>query len=180
MSDSGINLLRSKHSATLTDSKKVKQVLRVVSFGLLGVVALLAVGVYVLAASSKLPVLAREEGEITAAITKDKVRLGQLFFVRDQSISIKDVIGKRANLAEKVSEVKKIVPSDLSVSSLQIDKQSVSLSVVASSLLPLETLIDSLSDMVATKKLFKKVHVSGISVDLKNQTYATSIRAEFL
>lgn len=143
-------------------------------------IATLAVSLFALRSTSALPRLKEEETVILSNIALLHTKTAKTLFISDRLGSASEIERKRTAFDHTLDQLLQSLPQNVSLNNLRLDKKSATITVSAPSLVVIDTFIENVSQLLVVKKLFKKILVSGVAVDLRNASYTISLEGEFL
>lgn len=177
--NSNINLLPKKQEKNAAN-KKIKTILWIIASFFLVSVSLSALVVFILKASSSVSSLKSEEEQLKVRIATLQQKNIKYSFLSDRLTFSSTIISKRPEFDKKLVQIIAILPQNLKVDQMSLDKSKFSASITTDSLSSSEILFDNIKDVVSNKKLFSKVNLSGITLNPQSGQYVFSITADLL
>lgn len=171
-----INLLRRRTKTA--QPKNILVVLRLVSIVLLFTTAFVSVALLFLQLRSPVGDLKKEEITVLSNASALAPKTAKFLFVVDRLKAMSDITQKRPRLDATLQTMQTLVPQNVSVVSLNIERTSISMTTTSTSLTSIDALITNFTNALETKKLFKKVIVSGIATDPTSRQYSLSLTAD--
>jgi hypothetical protein len=174
---SNINLVSPKNEQLEKEQRRLKAA-RILALLVVVFVAILAVVIFIVNLTVPLNAIKQQEDVTLTKLVPLHKKLVQYYFVEDRVDNLSNIIAARKNLSGIADAIAQIVPSGVSISSLEIDSKQVTLIVYGSSLLPMNQFIDGVTMISTQKKLIKNVVAQQVSVDVRNGTYSVSVQAD--
>lgn len=174
-----INLVPGKRKIAL-EQKKIVVRLRLFSIILLVIIVFSSITLFLLKLQSPLPSLQREKNTLLTNLSLLSQKSAKLLLMKNRLKEIAIIEKKRQRLDELIGSVLEGVPADVSLSSLNIDKESVSITAASSSLSSINIFLDRLVDKVVKGKNFNKITLDSLSLDTKGSRYILALTLELL
>ena len=174
---SEINLI-SEQKERITKLKKKVRLLRIISFSCLIFVLISSVLVFLVKFSSPLPSLGNQEKALSGTLDGSKQKIGKMFVINDRLKSIDSILLKRSNFNEMINTLIQNKPGDLLISFLTINKNTIAMRISSMSLRSIDNFIDSIMTLTKDKKMFKKITLENLSVDMGTNSYAFSMKID--
>ena len=173
-----INLISHQDDQSLIEKKRLK-IIRNISFVFGGVLILFAIIIFIANAAFSTSGIKNQQESAINQMGMLKDRSAKLFVVNNRIINISRIIKERNNYSS-INSLTKLVPTDVKLNNLSFDKDNISMTVISSSLLPLDGLINKLLEKIAKKEIIKSLTISSLTINQKNGNYYLSMKAEFL
>lgn len=173
-----INLISHQDDQSLIEKKRLK-IIRNISFVFGGVLVLFAIIIFIANAAFSTSGIKNQQESAINQMGMLKDRSAKLFVVNNRIVNISRIIKERNNYSS-INSVIKLVPSDVKLNNLSFDKDNISITVISSSLLPLDGLINKLLEKIVKKEIIKSLTISSLTINQKNGNYYLSMKAEFL
>lgn len=173
-----INLLRQRRKTPLPKNTLI--VLRLVSIVLLFTTAFVSVALLFLQLRSPVGDLKKEEITVLSNASALAPKTAKFLFVIDRLNAMSDITQKRPRFDATLQTMQTLVPQNVSVVSLKIEKTSISMTVTSSSLASIDALITNFTDALQQKKRFNKLVLNGIAADPGSRQYSLSLEADVL
>ncbi len=129
------------------------------------------------------PTLSQLQGQqqtVLAELTILHSKTAKDLIILDRVKRIVQINQQRSSLGQKVTDIQKQLPSGISISSFTLDSKHVNLTITSSSLVPMGTFINNLTQAINNKTLLKQLTIQGIISDEKTGTYLLSITGDLL
>lgn len=136
--------------------------------------------VFILVALSPLPDLQRQEQSLKDTFAQSQNDVIKLSLVDERATAINGILSNRPALDQKIGVIESKLSSDTNVTALQIDGNTMTLTVESPSLQSLDNFISSLSGMVQNKNVFGEVDLTDLSVDTLNNAYSLTLQMVLL
>lgn len=165
--------------------KSSKEARRLSTFSLIATTLIVGVGfvsvlLFVLNHILSPSAVIKEQKKIAANITLAKQKQVKLVVLGRRLNDISNLISKRSNYEEALSSILSETPAGMSVASLTLDKQKLSMVVSAGSLISTNSFIDSLKGMVEEKKFLKNVTINNLILNSRTSSYTLTLEIELL
>lgn len=176
MSDS-INLLRTEVKG---DSRRLRttNILRIISLIFLGFVGLISIILFILNSRISVSSVKTEEATVLQNISLQKEKASKYYSLNDRVKGIGEILKNRKNYSSNLNVLIAQVPDGSAISSLEIDKGNIALTVNSSSLLPLNKFLNNMIDLSINKHQIKNMTIESLSIDVKTGNYSLSIKAK--
>lgn len=176
----GINLLEpNKNSGSVISLRRIQK-MRVMTVGLLFVISVSSVVLFILVALSPLPALQRQEQYLQQTLAASKSTIVKLSLLNSQTDAVSQLITKRQSFEKPIGLVQKKLSDDITVQQLQIDSNSLVITVESPSLQSLDTFINGLIGYVKDKNTFSKVFLVDLTTDQSTNAYAVTVQLSYL
>ena len=93
---------------------------------------------------------------------------------------ISNILAKRKNYSQIISEILKKAPSDVKTTSIEVGKDGVSIYVSSASLVPLNDFLNNLLEMSINKQVISNLSLTGLTADEKTGKYSLSLKMTLL
>ncbi len=174
---SSINLVSPKNEELEKEQKRLR-IAKIAAFAAMFLVVITAVLIFVINLTLPLNSIKNEEAATLSNIATVHKKLVQYYLIEDRTNNLANVILQRKDIPGIVDALLNTVPSELSVSSMQVDAKSVSFIVSGGSLISMNKFIDDLTVLSTQKKIIKNVVMQNLSLDVRSGNYSVSIQAE--
>lgn len=174
---SSINLLKTEGKEDLRRTRTA-YILRLISLVFLGFVGLISIVLFILNSRISVSSVKGEEAIVAQNISFQKDRVSKYYLLNDRIKGVENILNNRKNYTDSLNTLISQVPSDASISSLEIDKGDVSLTVNSGSLLPLNKFLNNMIDLSINKHAIKDMTIETLSIDTKTGSYSLSIKAK--
>lgn len=171
----GINLLGFEKKITINANLKKLKLLRILGVGLLFGISGLSIILFLFIALSPLPALQDEEKAALNRLAVHHPDIAQLFLINDRVKSGEVILSKRTNYNEILTEVRGVMPDDMTVGGLIIKKEEFSITVLSRSLLALDEFLNSLIAKSEEKKHFSKVLLTKLFLNEETKLFNATI-----
>ncbi len=169
MSDA-INLLKGSKEKRFR-AEKILRVMRRTSFLLLFLVGSVSIVFFFLNRQSPILSLKNDEATQIATLTTMRQKAVRLILAEKRLTDISGIFEKKAHLDSVINGVTGGIPTDISVQSLSLDGKKFTITVLSSSLVSANTLLDTITALVQKKKVFTKLTLDGLSMDPGKKYY---------
>lgn len=175
MKDKSINLVSSVNVQTNKGQKRLKKV-RLIAFFFLIIVALFSVIVFL--ANLTLPIQSVIQDQ---KVTSDNLfllhgKLVKFYLIKDRVNNLSAILLQRKNYITPVDKIFALLPSDLSVDGLVLDKNILMLTISGNSLSSINQFIDAVVALGNNKKLISDIGIQGIKLDSSAGNYSLSLQ----
>lgn len=174
--NSDINLLKKE---SRTQEKRVK-ILRIISVVAAGTVAIFSIALFVFNRQSTLDPIKREQNVVLQNLSFLSEKEAKLSLLNDRLNNLENILGFRKNYIKSVNSIIDELPSDVSTTSLSLDKDGILLIASSNSLSSINTFLNSLIDLSEKKHLIKDLIIESLTVGTTGIRYSLSIKAKLL
>lgn len=178
MSNSSINLLDFKVKATPKRSFKAQKALRLTAIGLLFTVSFLSVVFFILVALSPIPQLNKQKDNLAATLSASHGDVAKLYIVNDRVNAISSFITQRQQFDSKINYIQSKISPGVSIDGISAEKKSLVVTLSSKSLLPLNKLINEISNVEQAPKDFSNVRLKALTRDEENNKFLLTIKFE--
>lgn len=178
--NSRINLLPTKKQAPSTAATRRAGRLRLFAMSMLFGVSAVSFIVFLLVALSPLPTLQQQERNATATLSQYRTDIAKMTLVNDRLKSTSVLLSKRKDFDKALEAVKNKMPDGVTITEVNMTRETVSVTVTSSSLALIDTFITSLTNAAAEKQDFKQVSLSGLLVDEQKGIFTTTVQVVML
>lgn len=175
--NSSINLVTADTRENLKRKKRT-YVLKIISIVFLIFVGFVSIILFFLNTSLSVSSVKKEEVATIQSISLQKDNLAKYNLLNDRLRSIKDILKGRKNYTNTLNVILDQIPQGVGTSSLNIEKNDVTITINAVSLLPINKFLNNIIELSAKKKVIKDMVIQSLSIDSKTGTYSLSIRAK--
>lgn len=176
MNDS-INLLKTETKESYS-RQKTTYVLRIISIVFVFFVGLISIILFFLNSRISISSVKNEQAATLQSIALQKDKLSKFYLLNDRLKGVEDIIKNRKNYTTILNILIDQIPSDAGISSLEIDKENISLTVNSTSLLPLNKFLNNMIDLSINKHSIKNMKIESLTIDSKTSSYSLSIKAK--
>lgn len=169
-----INLLDDKKNKVLAKTDSLRA-LRLSAISFLFIVSALSVILFILISLSPLPNLRNQERLAIATLSQYHTDMVKLFWVKERTDTIATFLAKRTSYDKSLEAIQSKLPDGVEVQSLEVEKNTVSLTVSSNSLDLLNTFVSNLTTSVNEKKNFSQITLSSLSLEEDKTKYLVSI-----
>lgn len=174
-----INLIPNKKRDVVLQAKLVYRI-RIFSTAILIFIALMSMLLFVVRLNSPLTSLKKEEAVLLSNISLLHEKTARLLLLKNRLKEISEIRSKRISLDQTISKVTAIIPSEMTIDLLSVDKTTVAITASSGSLATINQFLDSLVESVTTQKVFKKITLQNLSLDNKSRKYIISVKLELI
>lgn len=173
---SNINLLqdKKKNQASILPTGAM-YTLRFSAVSLLFIVSVSSIILFILISLSPLPKLKQQEQLALANLSQYHTDMLKLFLIKERTGVIQGILAKRTSYDTVLNAIQTKLPYGVEVRAMNIEKDTVLLTVSSGSLELLSTFIDSLTQLVTEKKTFSQITMSHLSIEQERKTYSVTL-----
>lgn len=175
----GINLLQPNKNTGSGIHLRSIQKMRVLTVGLLFIISVSSVILFILVALSPLPALQRQEQTLQQTLTSSKDTIVKLAIVNTQTDAASSLLAKRKPFDKPIELVLAKLSKDISVTQLQMDSDSFTITVDTPSLQSLDTYFNGLTDYVKSKNTFSKLTMVDLTTDPATNQYQATLELNY-
>lgn len=176
--NSDINLVSGQLTLS-KDTKRLRSIRLIATLSLLGVV-FLSILLFLLSRVFSPASIVKQQEDVIGSISSLQVKQSKLSLLGQRLNDISIIINKRANYDIALTNILAQSPVDVSVVSLSIDKQKISIIISSSSLLSVNEFIAVLKGMAEKKQYLKNVTINGLTLNGKSSGYLLTLDLELL
>jgi len=173
---SSINLVSNKNVALERQLERLK-IVRITALVSLAVVLSASILVFVLNLTLPLGSVKKDQQMTIVNISLQHKKLVTYTLINDRVKNLSSVISQRKNYVSQIDEVLGKVPKDVSVDALEIQLGKMSMSISATSLVPINKFIDDMVALGDRGKVLKNIIIQGLSLDTSGGKYTLSMQA---
>ena len=107
-------------------------------------------------------------------------RTAKLLHIKDRLASIAKILKGRSSYDVLLSQVQLMVPQDVTVDDIEVQKGSLTMTLSSTSLLSLSNFLDSIADITTNRQLFSSVAINSIMADSTIGKYSVVVKAKVL
>lgn len=175
MSES-INLISSNSVQLEKELKRLKQLRMVAVVGLV-IVSLVSILIFILNFTLPLNSVKQNQQLTIANLTSMHQKLATYTLTRDRIANISKIIALRGNYVPQINEVLGKVPAELSVDSLEVQTNTLKVTISGGSLSSINKFIDDMISLGDQGKVVKNIVIQGLSFDTASGKYSLSMQA---
>lgn len=172
-----INLLHSKRTRSPEQNTRI---LWIVAAASLFIIVISSIAVFSLKLQSQLPYLQKNENDLLSRLSVFQTKIIKYVLFTDRLNNISNIVSNRFQFDTKIDGLIKIIPPDININNISMDKKRISMTISTSSLFAVEIFINNIKTMVDNKQLFSRANFGGITVNHKKGEYSFSIEADLL
>ena len=176
----GINLLNPHKESTPVAFVHRIRIMRIITIGLLFTVSVSAIILFILVALSPLPALQNQEQSLRQTLSQSKNDIVKLTLVNERTSAIDTVLNKRKQLDQVLALIQSTLTGNATVTAIQGDEKSMTLTVESSSLQTLDAFLNGLIGFVQEKKALSRVILVDLTTDEANNQYAVTVHIDLL
>lgn len=177
--NSSINLLQQKDDQLIKKQERLK-ILKLTAGISLAVVAFLSIIIFILNMQFSVTSIKNEQNSIINSISSLKDKSAKIVLVNDRIKGISEILKQRKDYSGLIEKVLVLVPSRAKITSFEISKDTLSMTVSSNSLLSINTYLNDMIKLSQDEKLIKSLAIKGITVNFKTGEYNLSINATVL
>ena len=178
--NSRINLLPTKKQVPSTASTRRAGRIRLFAISMLFGVSAASLIVFLVVALSPLPTLQQQERNATATLSQYRTDIAKMTLVNDRLKSTSLLLAKRKDFDKALEAVKNKMPDGVTITEVDMTRETVSVTAASSSLALIDTFITNLTNAVAEKKDFKQVSLSKLMVDDQKGIFTVTVEVVML
>ena len=175
MNDKNINLVSGENEQAKSEKKKLKKV-RLIAFFSLIIVALFSVIVFLINITLPIQSVIQDQKVTSDSIFLLHGKLVKLYLIKDRVNNLSAILLQRKDYIAPVDKIFALLPSDLSVDGLVLDKNILTLTISGNSLSSINEFIDAVVTLGANKKLISDIGIQGIKLDSSAGNYSLSLQ----
>lgn len=175
-----INLLEPNKKITQTAFVRRLQTMRVITIGLLFIVSVSSIIVFMLVALSPLPALQKQEQSLRTTLLQSQQDIIKLTLLNDRTTTIQNILTKRQTLDQPLSLIQAKLTSDLSISAIQTDRKSITLTIQSTSLKSLDNFFNGIIGYVQEKNVFSNVTLVSLTNDAVSNVNVITVQLTLL
>lgn len=174
-----INLLPHRNLGILQQERTIMLV-RIIAIFSVVIIISSGIGLFFLGKTYSLDNMASQQQNIQSRLNLLSGKATKELQLVDRMKRIEKIFGDRSSLLNQINTVQQQVPQGVDIDTLTVTKEDVSMSVSSNSLTQLRTLLNSLTQMVSEKKVFKKLTIQNVVLDQKTGIYSVGVEGTFL
>jgi Tfp pilus assembly protein PilN len=178
--NSRINLLPSKKQAPSTAATRRAGRVRLFAMLLLFGVSAASIVLFLLIALSPLPTLQQQERNAIATLSQYRTDIAKLLLVTDRLRASDKLLAKRKDFASALQAVQSRMPDGVTITEINMTRDTVSVTVTSTSLSLIDTFLNSLVNAQVAKKDFKDVSMSKLMVDEAKDAFTVTVQVVML
>lgn len=171
-----INLVASKRNQSAAQQRAL-QITQIIAVIAMVIVSSLSILFFFLNQNSSLSRLKQQEQTLISTITFLHPKIAQYLIVKERLQAIDKVLSTRTSFDTVIGQIIQALPQSLTVSSFALNQKTISLTLLTPSLKDAETFINTMTDKVNNKQLFKKLTIDNVIADEKSGKYTVLIDA---
>src|SRR6266403_164076 len=140
----GINLFKAERKISVNVASQKLTILRFVAVGLLFITSAFSIVLFLLIYLSPLPDLQKQEKTLLTTLSTSHPDIAKLFLINDRLKSSENIINKRKNFDQLLELVRQRMPSDVSIAAMTMNKETISITVLSSSMVSLDNFLNNL------------------------------------
>jgi len=174
-----INLLSHTDEETLRKNKSTKIFNLIAAVFLIGV-CLISVSIFIMISTvnAESKSIRKEQADVLKKMSKFQDRQVKLFILSNRVENIDKLLQTRRDFPKISNGLLVKVPSDLSLSSFEINDSSVIISGESKSLLTISEFIGNLTDMARRKEIIKSLTLNSLVLDDSDNTYVIIVSSQ--
>lgn len=176
---SNINLIQGENKTNVTRKSRVI-VLRWISIVFLFFVAFFSILLFILSNRISINDVKNDQGIVLQKISLLKDKAAKFNLLNDRLKGITSLLGSRKKYTNTLNAILEQVPEGVSVRSLTLDKDNLSLTANSTSLLPLDSFLTNVTKISLEKHVIRDMTIEGLSIDKINGVYSLSLKAKSL
>jgi hypothetical protein len=172
---SGINLISTKSQSSFAPFLNRLKVLRFLAIGLLFFVAVCSMILFILISLSPLSALKQQEQTSLSTLAGYHTDIARLMILRERTDSIAGIISKRTDYTKVIDVIRNKLPSDSSITALQVGDKHVSVTISSPSLASVDSFVNGLVSETGINKPFLNATLGSIAGDETKGRYVALI-----
>lgn len=177
--DRSINLIGGKTFDVDRELRRLR-ILKTFSIVSIVLVALIAIVLFLITLLLPISAVKQDEQQTLTNISLLHKKLVNYFLVSDRINNISQIIAKRKTYGSVSSAILKKVPQELSVDTLSIEDNTLTIVLTGSSLLSVNKAIDDMVLMANDKKIIKNLLIESLVLNSSVGKYSLSMKADIL
>lgn len=177
--DKDVNLLLKKQADFEKQGNSLK-LLRIVSVAFLVSLGISSIVLFFLSSRLSPSSIKRQEKTMLYNISFLHAKEAKLAMVLERTRGIESILSQRPDYNLTIGKILQVLPGGVTVQSLSVDKNSISISASSNSLLPIDGFINSLTDLAGRKDVVKDVTIDNIVLNGTNSAYSFSIKINLI
>lgn len=174
-----INLISGDLGVSSRATRKLERVKLIATVAVVGV-GLLSILLFLLNRVFSPQSIIKQQNEVIASIATLADKQAKLIVLNQRVNDISAIFKKRTNYDLVLSAILADSPTNVSITSLSVDKAKISSIVSSSSLISLNDFIDSLKGMVEKKQFLKNVTINNLNLNGKTSGYILTLDMDLL
>lgn len=171
-----INLIAQRKRGVIKN-KRLTKFFRLSSAFFLFSVAFLSIAIFILKSTSPIGALQQEENSALNQISKLDQKVVKFLLLQGRLRDISSIINKRTKFDQTLNLMTKEMPSNISIVSLSVNKKNLTITLVSTSLLSLNTFIDGILNKT-NRDGFSRVMLDSLALDQKTGKYFLSVNID--
>lgn len=135
--------------------------------------------VYNFILTTKLAELDQQKAAVTTKINKFSSRKTNLVLLRERLSSINSILFSRVDLDRKIANVVSLLPQDIQIDNMNMNKDGAYVSLKSQSLFTLSQLFDTIENNSSKKEGFAKIRLNSFSIDVQESIYTLNMSFVF-
>lgn len=135
------------------------------------------IGVIVLNQVNSPESLKKQQDQLTSTYQQSQTKSLAYVQVIDRLNNIQNIINSRSSLKEHLALLQQQIPDGVVIQSLSLDDKAANMTVRASDLEKIDTVISNMNTLLMSKKFLKKLTIEDVVGDQKSGTYSLGIEA---
>lgn len=176
---SNINLIQGENKTNITRKSRII-VLRWISLVFLFFVAIFSILLFILNNRISISEVKNDQSIVLQKISALDEKAAKYNLLNDRLKGITSLLNARKKYTNTLNAILSLVPDGVLVRSLTLDKDSLSLTVVSASLLPLNSFLTNVTKISLEKHVIRDMTIEGLSIDKINGVYSLSLKAKSL
>lgn len=172
---SGINLVVTKNRSVFAPIFDRIKTLRLLAVVLLFGVSVSSMILFLLIALSPLPTLKKQESTSLFTLAQFHTDMARLALLNERVENISKIIEKRTDYNKVIDELRNKLPSDSTITGLDIGKKTVSVTVTSQSLASIDAFLSSVIADTGINKSFTHANLNTLSLDPARGTYLLTL-----
>lgn len=174
---SDINLISSSQIEVVKEKQTVG-LLRIAAIASVLLVGILSVALFLIIQALSPSAIKKKEDIVSANISVLRPKQAKLILIKQKIKDIHNIISKRPQYDVIFESVAAKIPQDVSLSTLNLDNQRLTLVASSKSLTSLNDLINNLLEMVKNGQTIKNLTIDNVSVDSAGGVYSISLKSD--
>lgn len=159
----GINLLGTEKQISVKIGSRKLKLLRITALSLLFGVSGLSIVLFLLIALSPLPTLQKQEQSALEKLSQYHPEIAKHILIQERLKNSEQILAKRSVFDQTFSKIKSRLPANITITGITMNAHEISVTVASSSLIALDTFLNSLIASAENKEDFSKVILSKFS-----------------
>ena len=174
---SSINLISDNKDQLEKELRKLK-ILKISAIFSLAIVVFMSVVVFILNFTLPISSVKKDERQTLDNIALLRQKLVKYSLINDRARNISDLISKRKKYDSSSETILGKLPADLTVSALEVESDTIKISVTSDSLIPMDQFINDVIELGNQAKTIKNISILSLILNGENGKYTLSLQGD--